>query len=70
VKQIKNSIQEKEIPMDYIIFSTGAGVMRLVDSKILFNEPLGAADVKKIVTYFEMRRFDYMVHERIPETQW
>jgi Cof subfamily protein (haloacid dehalogenase superfamily) len=66
--QIKINSKIEILPIDYIIFSTGAGVMRYADSKILYSETLEQADVKKIVSYFEMKRFDYMVHGGIRET--
>ncbi len=68
VDQIKNNSKIAKIPIDYIIFSTGAGVMRLADLKILYNETLELADVEKIVSYFELKGFDYMVHGGIRET--
>ncbi len=68
VDQIKLNSKIKKMPIDYIIFSTGAGVMRLADSKILYSEILESEDVEKIVSYFEMKKFDYMVHKNIPET--
>ncbi len=68
VDQIKINSKIPKIPIDYLIFSTGAGVMRLADSRILYSETLESADAEKIVSYFEMRGFDYMMHGDILET--
>jgi len=57
-----------DLPFDYVIFSTGAGIMDYPRRRILRNLGLDAGDVLKIVSLLETLRLDYMIHKKIPET--
>jgi len=59
-----------QLPVDYIIFSTGAGIMDFPKRKILRTLSLGAQDVQFISTVLEGFGIDYMIHMPIPETRF
>ena len=56
-------------PIDYVFFSTGAGIMAFPDREIIFQKSLVGPEVEKIMAYFDCIRLDYMVHRAIPHTR-
>lgn len=56
-------------PADYVIFSTGAGIMDYPGSRILKSFTLGPEDVSSIAGYLESQHLDYMIHAPIPDTR-
>ena len=56
-------------PIDYVLFSTGAGIMEFPSRNIIFKKSLAPSDVKKIITYLDLNKLDYMVHKAIPHTR-
>ncbi len=59
-----------EFPIDYLIFSTGAGIMDFNTGKIMKSFSLNESDVINITDYFEKYKLDYMVHKPIPDTNY
>lgn len=57
------------LPVDYVIFSTGAGIMEFPARNLIFQKALPPSDIKRITEYFNLRKFDYMVHKSIPHTR-
>ncbi|MCP3921126.1 MAG: HAD family phosphatase [Desulfobacterales bacterium] len=57
-----------KLPIDYMIFSTGAGICEYPDmeSCIINQKNLTGEDVKEIVRVFEDLGLNYMVHEKVP----
>lgn len=68
VKQLETSQESFFLPMDYIIFSTGAGIMTYPEWKVIFSRSLTTSDIESIVVYFDKLQLDYMVHQTIPDT--
>ncbi len=58
----------KNIPLDYVIFSTGAGIMTFPAGKLIYKRAMDHLDIQKITTYFDKCNIDYMVHKAIPDT--
>ena len=56
------------LPVDYVVFSTGAGILRVADQKIIYAQSIHRKDIQKIAGYFDDNRTDYMIHKAIPET--
>jgi len=56
-------------PIDYVLFSTGSGIMALPGREIIFQRSLAGTDVRRITAYFDLHRLDYMVHRAIPHTR-
>jgi len=59
----------KAIPVDYFIFSTGAGIMSAADQRIMQSAALSPASVRDIIEVLEDFRVDYMVHRPVPHTR-
>lgn len=57
------------LPIDYIIFSTGAGIMDYPGTKLLKSVSLMHEDVRTIVNYLESSKLDFMVHRPVPDTR-
>jgi HAD superfamily hydrolase (TIGR01484 family) len=56
------------LPVDYLLFSTGAGIQRLNSNQLLRHLAISRPDVARIIECFERRQLDYMVHKAIPDT--
>ena len=56
-------------PFDYVIFSTGAGLMTFPGGKILSNLSLSPEQVCRIVDVLQTASLDFMVLEPIPRTR-
>jgi len=54
--------------VDYVLFSTGAGIINYPEESLLRSVSLSAGDVATIVDYLEVSRLDYMVHRTVPDT--
>jgi HAD superfamily hydrolase (TIGR01484 family) len=63
-------ITPSQLPVDYLIFSTGAGILQLNRNQLLRHLAVSRPDVARIITCFERRQLDYMVHKAIPDTQF
>ncbi len=57
------------LPVDYVIFSTGAGIMAFPQADLIRQSSLDGSDVDRIIRYFEEQGLDYMVHKAIPRTR-
>ena len=60
---------ENELPVDYVIFSTGAGIMDFPACTILNQYSLNEDDVIAISEVFSGYNLDYMIHRSIPDTK-
>jgi hypothetical protein len=56
------------LPVDYLIFSTGAGVMDYPGGRILRNIALAPEHVLSISSVLDQLRLDYMIHRPVPDT--
>ena len=59
---------KSSIAIDYVLFSTGAGIITLPEESLLKSTSLSESDVTTIVSYLEASRLDYMVHRAVPDT--
>jgi len=57
------------LPVDFIIFSTGAGIMRHPEGDLLWSNNLTRDDLDHIIARLEGYGVDFMVHRPIPETR-
>jgi hypothetical protein len=60
--------QTSGLPVDYVIFSTGAGIMDFPGNRILKSFSLSPEDVRCASEYLEISGLDYMVHRPVPDT--
>jgi HAD superfamily hydrolase (TIGR01484 family) len=56
------------LPLDYLIFSTGAGIFRFAENRIVRHLAISRSDVERIASCFERMQLDYMIHKPIPDT--
>ncbi len=55
-----------DFPVDYIVFSSGAGILDWKNRLILNKTHLRPYDVKDITTFLFKHKFDFMLHDPIP----
>ncbi|MHC1705249.1 MAG: HAD family hydrolase [Tenuifilaceae bacterium] len=55
-----------DFPVDYIIFSSGAGIIKWSEKQILHSRLLERADVQEVVNDLISHNVDFMIHEPIP----
>ncbi len=68
--QLYASIKGAPLPFDYIIFSTGAGIMDFPEKRIVKSLSLNLDDVFFILTYLEKSSLNFMIHRPIPDTKF
>lgn len=61
-----DKVLSPDFPVDFLIFSSGAGIMKWDDKHILHSRQFLSIDVQQLVTYFINYNLDFMVHEPIP----
>jgi len=62
-----NTVAAADLPLDYIIFSTGAGVMRYSSGEIIRKVRLQTHEVRRACEVLNGCRLDFMVHRTIPD---
>ena len=70
LKDIGMDRGDNPLPVDYVIFSTGAGIMEFPGGKVIFQKAVPPSDIRQITNYLDLRRVDYMVHKAIPDTRY
>jgi len=61
---------EKFLPLDYVIFSTGAGIIHYPDGTLIKKTSLKPDETAYIANYFKNKGLDYMIHKPIPYTKY
>jgi Cof subfamily protein (haloacid dehalogenase superfamily) len=56
-----------DLKVDYLIFSLGAGVVRLSDRKLLYQKNLSAEMVMQGLDFMRHSAFDFMLHQPVPD---
>ena len=57
-----------DLPFDYLIFSTGAGICHYSDSRIIHQRALAKSDIHAVAGFFSDYQLDFSIHQPIPET--
>ncbi|SDP54936.1 HAD family hydrolase [Desulforhopalus singaporensis] len=68
VAELQQSSDTSPLPVDYVIFSTGAGIMNFPRRDILKSFSLPHGDVVRVCGFLEMLGIDYMVQRPVPQT--
>ena len=63
-------LSPKDLPLDYLIFSTGAGIMAWPGDQLIRFCSIPKDGVLEIVACFDRYGFDYMIHKAIPDTSY
>jgi len=56
-----------DLPFDYLIFSTGAGICRFADGHIMHKRALERSDIHAVAEFFASCQLDFSIHHPIPE---
>lgn len=59
---------DRLFPVDYVIFSTGAGILDYPGNRLLKKFSLSSADVRRAAAYLENAGLDFMIHRPVPDT--
>ncbi len=59
--------QGLDLPVDYVIFSTGAGILRVSDGKLLRDVNLDAASADRVMDVLKREVLDFMIHRPVPD---
>ena len=62
-----NTVSISELPVDFIIFSSGAGVTRHPGGQIIRKVSLEAQEVSRAIAILRADDLDFMVHRPIPD---
>ena len=55
-----------DFPVDYLVFSCGAGVMDWRNKSIIFKSGISSSGIAKIKAYLDTLGADYCIHDEIP----
>lgn len=58
----------RTFPVDYLIFSTGVGVMNWKTGEIIFSNHISSNRVKFLVKELSRHNLDFMLHKPVPDT--
>jgi hypothetical protein len=61
-----NSVPISDLPIDFVIFSTGAGVLQYRGAKIVRKASLEPLEVNRASEVLKAHRLDFMIHRTIP----
>jgi hydroxymethylpyrimidine pyrophosphatase-like HAD family hydrolase len=61
------TVAGNDMPVDYVIFSTGAGVITFPDGRLIRNIHMNSGAVSSAVRIFMEFGLDFMVHQPIPD---
>ncbi len=62
-----NTIPITKLPVDFLIFSSGAGINRHPDGLIIRKTGLEAHQVRRAIQILQTNKLDFMVHRPIPD---
>ncbi len=63
-------VLKNDVPFDYVIFATGAGIMDWQTQELIYSANLNSAEILKIYTVLEAHNIDYMIHHPVPDTHY
>lgn len=58
------------VPVDYLVFSNGAGVLDLKSDSLLYSRSLGEEDIQFISSHLTKNGADFMVHHTVPDNHY
>lgn len=60
-------VMPKDIPIDYLVFSSGAGVLNWKTNKIIHKEFINKERTIQIIDILKMNELNFMIHHDIPK---
>jgi hydroxymethylpyrimidine pyrophosphatase-like HAD family hydrolase len=62
-----NTAALRDLPVDFVIFSMGAGIVKYPGGKVVRRVSLESHEVKRACEILKTNRLDFMVHRTIPD---
>ena len=62
------TVMPADFPIDYLVFSSGAGVMSWADGQLLRSRAMAPRVVSRLVARLRALSLDFMVHHAVPDT--
>jgi len=62
-----NTAAVRDLPVDYVIFSMGAGVLQHTEGKVVRRVSLETHEVQRACKILKNNRLDFMIHRTIPD---
>jgi HAD superfamily hydrolase (TIGR01484 family) len=62
-----NTVAVADLPLDFVIFSTGAGVLQYTGGEIIRKASLEPREVERASEILKANRLDYMINHTIPD---
>jgi len=60
-------VLQDDLSLDYLLFSSGCGIMHWQDKKIIQKRSLNKSEINKAVEVLIRHQADFMIHQQIPE---
>ncbi|MEE4239859.1 MAG: HAD family hydrolase, partial [Desulfopila sp.] len=60
----------REVPADYLIFSSGAGIIDLAGGALLHKTDMMQHDIHSISNHLQKQKIDFMVHHSVPDNHY
>jgi len=64
------SLQGDSAPVDYLVFSNGAGILDLKTDTLLYSSHLEQEDIRFISSHLSAHKADFMVHNTVPDNHF
>jgi Cof subfamily protein (haloacid dehalogenase superfamily) len=58
---------DENFPIDYLIFSSGAGILNWKNKALIYSKNLNEQDIHKIEKLLQAENLSFMLHAKIPE---
>ena len=69
MEKLDSSGPAGSLPADYVIFSTGAGIMDFPGGRLLKSYALAPEEVRIVARVLDYLSLDYMIHQPVPDTR-
>jgi len=60
----------KDLPVDYLVFSSGAGAVDWKTDELLFSNNIPTNKTQYIIDILKKNHLDFMVHKAVPDNHW
>lgn len=57
-------------PIDYLIFSSGAGILHWPTQKLIYSAHLNPEDISPLLQFFEQHQLDFFLHGEVPDNHY
>ena len=64
------SLFPEDVPADYLIFSTGAGIVDIDTEKLIHSTNLVKDEIQRVSRYLQGLEVDFMVHHAVPQNHY